>query len=157
MISKRVARVVAVGGALLAAAGQASCAAEVTGADAERRTEAHVAATPQLPERVPSAAPPATGEAPAELVASIREDVVRRAGTAPGELQLVRDEAVTWQDGSLGCPRPGEVYPQVLVHGFWIVFRAAGREFDYRVDSRGRFRLCESPTVQGPHRPNPTQ
>ena len=41
-------------------------------------------------------------------------------------MRLIRDEAVTWSDGSLGCPQPGEYYTQVLVPGYWIVFDVAG-------------------------------
>lgn len=142
---------------MLAAGSQASCAAEAPVTDIQRRAEVRAAAAPQLPERVPAAAPPVTGEAPAELVARVRVDAARRSGDATGELEIVRDEAVTWNDGSLGCPRPGEVYPQELVAGYWIVFRAAGSEFDYRVDSRGQFRLCESPRTPGSPPPNPAQ
>ena len=97
------------------------------------------------------------GEAPADLVAKVRADAARRSDEATGELQLVRDEAVTWNDGSLGCPRAGEVYPQVPVAGYWIVFLAVGREFDYRVDNRGRYRLCESSQPMDPPAASPTK
>jgi hypothetical protein len=128
---------------LAVAACQGSRAGDAPDADAQRRIDARGNATPRLPERVPEAAPPVTGEAPAELVARVRADVLGRSGKATAELRLVRDQAMTWSDGSLGCPQPGEVYPQVLVPGFWIVFVAGDREYDYRSDAQGRFRLCE--------------
>jgi hypothetical protein len=144
-------------GALLAAAGQASCATEMPNIDAQRRVEARNAAAPPLADRVPEATPPVKGEAPADLVAKVRADAARRSQEATGELQVVRDEAVTWNDGSLGCPRVGAVYPQVPVAGYWIVLRAAGREFDYRVDDRGRYQLCESSRPMDPPVANPTK
>lgn len=35
----------------------------------------------------------------------------------PAELQLLRKEYATWNDGSLGCPMPGKKYTQALVPG----------------------------------------
>jgi hypothetical protein len=108
-----------------------------------RRAEIRGTVVKPLPERVPAPPQPVTGEAPAELVARIREDVIRRSGADPSTVKLIRDESVTWSDGSLGCPRPGEAYTQATVSGFWIVFDVAGRPFDYRVDGHGNYRLCE--------------
>ncbi len=118
--------------------------------DKARRVEARRATTKPLPERVAEPRAPVTGEAPAELVARVREDVIRRSGADSSTVRLIRDEGVTWSDGSLGCPRPGEFYTQASVSGFWIVFDVAGREFDYRSDGRGNFRLCESQRTVSP-------
>jgi hypothetical protein len=125
--------------------------------DAQRRVEARTAAAQPLADRVPEAAPPVKGEAPADLVTKVRADATRRSHQATGEIQVVRDEAVTWNDGSLGCPRMGAVYTQVPVAGYWIVLRAAGREFDYRVDDRGRYQLCESSQPMDPPAASPTK
>jgi len=73
----------------------------------------------------------------------------RRQDHLDWTLEPTRDEAVTWSDGALGCPRFGELYPQLPTQGFWIVFEIEGRQYDYRVDSRGRFRLCENPRGSG--------
>jgi len=37
----------------------------------------------------------------------------------------VEVDAVTWPDTSLGCPKPGMMYPQVLVEGVLVQLRAA--------------------------------
>jgi hypothetical protein len=112
--------------------------------DKARRVEARKTSSKPLPERVSEPRAPVLGEAPADLVARVRDDATRRSGADATAVRLIRDEAVTWSDGSLGCPRPGEFYTQAPVPGFWIVFDVAGRQFDYRSDSRGNFRLCES-------------
>lgn len=121
--------------------------------DRTRREAVRGTVAKPLPERVSEPPQPVLGEAPAELVAQIREDVIRRSGADPSTVKLIRDESVTWSDGSLGCPRPGEVYTQVLVAGFWIVFDVAGRQFDYRSDRRGSFRLCEGRRPSEPTTP----
>jgi hypothetical protein len=119
-------------------------AGDVPDSEVQRRIEAREGASQRLPERMLETSPPVTGEAPTEFVEDVREDVARRTSAATADLRLVRDQAIIWSDGSLGCPQPGEVYPQLPIAGYWIVYQAAGRDFDYRVDDRGRFRLCEA-------------
>ena len=69
------------------------------------------------------------------------------------ELTVARAEAVTWPDGSLGCPEPGMMYTQVLVDGYWVVIRAGDETYDFR-GTGTTFRLCppgrsQSPSVDG--------
>ncbi|MEJ7720727.1 MAG: hypothetical protein WKF58_09900 [Ilumatobacteraceae bacterium] len=44
---------------------------------------------------------------------------------------MVTDERVTWRDGSLGCPKQGELYTQALVPGRRVILRAGGSELAY--------------------------
>jgi hypothetical protein len=117
-------------------------------ADERRRVIAEGRMKSPLPERAPAPVTPVKGEAPEDLVARLRSDVVARTGADPSEVHLVRDEAVVWSDGSLGCPEPGEAYPQFQVPGYRVVFELAGREYDYRCDDRGQARLCERPELE---------
>ena len=57
---------------------------------------------------------------------------------------------MTWSDGSLGCPRPGQVYTQALVPGYQVVLEVEGRQYDYRATERGYYVLCELPTLSQP-------
>jgi hypothetical protein len=57
--------------------------------------------------------------------------------------RIVVAEAVTWSDGSLGCPRPGQLYTQALVPGYRIVVEVDGTTYDYRAGRDGPVRLCE--------------
>jgi hypothetical protein len=100
-------------------------------------------------ERVPEPPPPVTGEAPVEVLERIRADLAARTKLDTKTLKPLRDEAVTWSDGALGCPRFGERYPQLPTQGYWVVFEIEGRQYDYRVDGRGRYRLCENPRGSG--------
>lgn len=65
------------------------------------------------------------------------------------DVELVRIEAVTWNDGSLGCAKPGETYTQALVDGFRVVVEVDGDQYDYRVPQDGEPRLCESNLPRG--------
>ena len=53
----------------------------------------------------------------------------------------------------MGCPKPGELYTQALIEGYWIVLRHAGTDHDYRVAGRGWFIRCENPAGGAPSKP----
>ena len=59
------------------------------------------------------------------------------------DVELVSADAVTWNDGSLGCAKPGEVYTQALVDGYQVIIEVGGERYDYRIGSGTDIRLCE--------------
>jgi hypothetical protein len=96
---------------------------------------------------------PADGGVPPELPDEARqlleealEDAAQRAGAAPAEVNLVDVEEVEWRDGSLGCPEPGMMYPQVIIPGFRFVIEAGGESYEYHSDAGSRVILCERPS-----------
>ena len=99
----------------------------------------------QLPEPVPvsTTVPPAVTRVPGELLANIKADLASRTSAAESAMTIVRAEEAIWNDGSLGCPAPGEMYTQALVDGFWVVFDVNGTSYDYRASATGFFKLCE--------------
>jgi hypothetical protein len=98
--------------------------------------------TPMPPEVTPM---PPEADLPAAIMQPIYADAAARSGVPVHELVVIRAEAVTWSDPSLGCPQPGMAYPQVLVDGYWVVLEAGGVEYDYRGSGVGQFSLCEIP------------
>ncbi|MGH2427785.1 MAG: hypothetical protein ACRDGV_02690 [Candidatus Limnocylindria bacterium] len=88
---------------------------------------------------------PITGEAPEELLQEILADAASRTGVEADGIEVVQAEAITWNDGSLGCPEPGMFYTQALVDGYHVIVEAAGDELDYRATTTGSFTLCEAP------------
>lgn len=86
---------------------------------------------------------------PDEVWQAILSDIERRASADSGAVSVVSAEAVTWTDGSLGCPKDGEMYTQALVDGYHVVVEVDGSEFDYRVGSGTDVRLCEDPPIGG--------
>lgn len=95
----------------------------------------------------PLAASQAEGrpELPAALRQSVLADAAQRSGVPEKSLRIKSVEAVTWPDGSLGCPQPGAVYTQALVPGYRIVIEANGTEYPYHAAEQGRFELCRNP------------
>ena len=71
---------------------------------------------------------------------------------ATGRLSLASDaedihvqqvETRQWPDASLGCPREGVMYLQVVTPGYLIVISAAGKQLEYHADGRGRIVFCQ--------------
>ncbi len=89
----------------------------------------------------PSGAP---AEVPEARWLAIRADLQSRVSlTAGDEPEVVLAESVTWSDGSLGCPQPGQSYTQALVDGMRVVVAWEGTEYDYRFGRGDRAHLCE--------------
>ena len=77
-----------------------------------------------------------------ELTEKILADAARRSGMDKASLKVESAEAVTWSDGSLGCPQPGMMYTQALVPGYRVKVRAGEELLDYHAGSRGYFVVC---------------
>ena len=109
------------------------------------------------PMNAPSAPPPSTTP-PAQPAATdlpsltriVSDDAARRSGTDPARVRVLEARAVTWSDGSLGCPEPDRMYTQALVPGYRIRVEAGGQEFDYHAGARGTWRLCPADRARPP-------
>lgn len=142
-------RVLPVAGLALATLVLAGCATDVDApagttdpspaTPAPDRTEPTVMPTPD-PDRSPTP-PSAVGSSAADAVA----DLAQRLGVDAGQVTVVRDVAVTWPDGSLGCPAPGVAYTQALTPGRLVVLEAAGTTVEYHSGGRRGLFLCENP------------
>lgn len=95
--------------------------------------------------------PSSTAAVPEPYLERVIADAADRSGVPPDRLEVIRAQAVQWRDGSLGCPEPGMMYTQAIVDGYWIELAAAGQRFDYRLDGRGNFRLCQQPVRGSPY------
>lgn len=101
------------------------------------------------PARMPSSPELPTAGAPLGVPAAMLDSVVevaaRDTGIAADEIRVVTADAVTWSDGSLGCPEDGQMYTQALVPGYRVVIEAAGEELSYHASESGDFRACANP------------
>jgi hypothetical protein len=77
-----------------------------------------------------------------DAIALARAALGRELGVGESDAgELVRAEPVDWPNPSLGCPRKGMVYPQVVTPGWRLTFRVAGREWRVHVGG-GRAIVC---------------
>ncbi len=105
-----------------------------------------VSAPPASAAVSPKPSPVAAASPGPEAQAAV-DEVVRAAAayaaipaTDVGVLQV---EARDWPDSSLGCPRPGLMYSQIVTPGYLIVVQAGTRLLEYHSDARGRAVLCQ--------------
>lgn len=90
---------------------------------------------------------PVQAKVPQQILEPILNKAVELANVVREQLVIVRAEPALWNDGSLGCAQPGNMYTQALVNGYWIIIKAPGQTYDFRADNRGNFILC--PPGQG--------
>ncbi len=93
------------------------------------------------PSQVPGGSPSRNIALPTSVIEPVVADVAKLAGVPADQVTVISAEAVTFPDGSLGCPQPGMAYTQALVDGFKIIAEAGGKAYDYR-GTGSTFRLC---------------
>lgn len=72
------------------------------------------------------------------------DEATRQTKLDRARLKVISAEAVTWPDGSLGCPRPDMAYTQALVPGYRIRVQAGGEVLDFHASRQGQLVLCPS-------------
>jgi hypothetical protein len=59
-------------------------------------------------------------------------DAADRLGVPLRKVEIAQAEPRRWPDASLGCPKAGEFYAQVITPGYRVVVAAEGRRLEYR-------------------------
>lgn len=95
----------------------------------------------------PTTPPP--GGPVADVVDAAVDDLAVRTRGDRAAIQVLSFEEVTWPDGSLGCPKPGEFYTQALVDGFRVVLSYDSRVYLYHAGSDEEPFLCPSDEKDG--------
>jgi hypothetical protein len=69
------------------------------------------------------------------LMLTARVDLAKRLGVPVPEIQAAGATPKTFEDASLGCPKSGMQYAQVLTEGWVLSFRHGSRDFTYHADA----------------------
>lgn len=81
----------------------------------------------------------------ADLLSAMARDLAQRLGVKSSELQVLAVESVVWDDGSLGCPQPGQSYVMAQTPGVRVLFQNGGKTYQYHASDRGHFVYCPNP------------
>ncbi|MEE4296320.1 MAG: hypothetical protein V2J20_06860 [Wenzhouxiangella sp.] len=76
------------------------------------------------------------------LIALAKADLADRFALSVASIDLKQFKAVTWRDGSLGCPAPDGSYTQALVEGYRLVLRHGEIDYHYHASATGEPFLC---------------
>jgi hypothetical protein len=68
--------------------------------------------------------------------------LAKQRGIDAGQISVLRTEAKTWNDSSLGCARPGTAALQVISEGYLVTLSAAGHEYPVHV-ANGASVVCD--------------
>ena len=118
--------------------------------DVSPTSTAEATATPLSPTATAEATalPMPTSEgAPPENTAVTAAQVMfaESHGVEAGAVRVISLEAVDWPDTSLGCPRPDQMYAQVIVPGYRVVLEANGQRGEIHTDATGgQLVACEA-------------
>lgn len=85
------------------------------------------------------------GDVPAAMLEQVVADAASGAGVDPSAVEVISAEAVTWSDGSLGCPLPDQMYTQALVPGYRVILDVDGEEMSFHAAEGGEFAYCADP------------
>lgn len=88
---------------------------------------------------------PRSEQVPQQVIEKATVDLATLLKVDEAEIEVISAEAVTWSDGSLGCPEPGKVYTQALVEGHRIVLAHHERVYDYHAGGDLDPFLCPNP------------
>lgn len=84
------------------------------------------------------------------FVAGASKELAAKLNVPVDQIELVEASYVTWRDSSLGCPRRGMSYLQVLVDGTRIKLRGAGKIYHYHSGRNRKPSLCTTPALNEP-------
>jgi hypothetical protein len=77
-------------------------------------------------------------------------DLATRVNTTPAKIEVLEAVSVVWRDSSMGCPKPGMDYLQVLTPGVRIRLRFGLTVFEYHGAGGRAPVFCEHPSVIEP-------
>jgi hypothetical protein len=93
-----------------------------------------------------SAKPAAAATGPGERMGGLaRAALAQELALAEANVTVVAAEETEWRDSSLGCPKPGVNYLQVITPGYKITLEAQGKRYEYHSDANRRVVRCDKP------------
>lgn len=91
---------------------------------------------PPTPSPVP--VPPEASQA----VDAALQDAAAHLSVSRDQLKVSQVASQQWNDASLGCPQPGQLYSQIVTPGFVVMITSGSHQLEYHTDTRGRVTLC---------------
>jgi hypothetical protein len=87
----------------------------------------------------------ASGGPDARMAGLARAALAKELALAEADIAVVAAEETEWRDSSLGCPKPGVNYLQVITPGYKITLEAQGKRYEYHSDTNRRVVRCDKP------------
>jgi hypothetical protein len=78
-----------------------------------------------------------------KLILLAVEDLSKELQTGTVGIQVSSIQAVDWPDPSLGCPKLGIMYAQVVTPGYIIVLELNGKDYPFHTDGSSTVVYCQ--------------
>ncbi len=92
----------------------------------------------------PFQSPQANAALPSQVIDAIRQDLAKKLGKPPQQLNVVQATSRNWPDTCLGLAKAGEFCGQQMISGWRVVVSAANQTWIYRSDGTGKLLRLES-------------
>jgi len=80
-------------------------------------------------------------------ITTAKVDLAKRLNVPIEAVSVIGQVEKTWRDGSLGCPKPGMNYKQVLISGSQLVLSVDGKRYHYHAGGHRDYFFCTQPGV----------
>jgi hypothetical protein len=88
-------------------------------------------------------ATPASAALPMSVLLAIADLLNGESGNSTDSIVITASEPVSWPDSSLGCPKPGEFYAQVITPGYRVTVQYQGETVEVHTDQSDRAVRCD--------------
>ena len=93
---------------------------------------------------IPGGSPLAEPTSPPDAVSAAVSYLAAHLGVAPEQVTVISAMETNWSDSSLGCPRPGMSYLQVITPGYQIWLEVEGHRYGVHTNQSGsHLVICE--------------
>ena len=75
------------------------------------------------------------------------EDLAKRLGIPAEQVSVISQTEKTWPDRSMGCPRKGMMYAQVLTDGSELILTAGNKRYAYHSGGGKPYFYCAVPAT----------
>jgi hypothetical protein len=97
---------------------------------------------PTVAAATPNAMPARAGAEADPMIALVKQDLAQRLSVSIDQISVISAVTTEWPDASLGCPKAGLVYAQIVTPGYRITLEQAQKQYDYHTGLKGLFVLC---------------
>ncbi len=78
----------------------------------------------------------------AAFLQTIKQDLSKRTGVPDSAINVLKVESKQWSDGALGCPKPGQMYMQMIMDGYNVQLQVKDMVYEYHTDQGNSFVSC---------------
>lgn len=81
-----------------------------------------------------------------DLILAVVNDLAKKLQVNKDTIIFNDITETNWSNGSLGCPKPGEMYTQAVVLGYEINLTHGNKKYSYHTNRSNGFVTCDNPT-----------